>query len=119
MTQINRSEHPDYFYESSTHEDQADEKGFTQFLTIKDPELINLRDSLDSSAAESLRVILNRCRNDTQSSIVCASDQEIELKVGNTGLHITSLINFVEYEEVEPGIGPIKRIAKTVTFDAL
>ena len=45
MSRINRDKNPDYFYESSLHEDYADENGFTNFLTIKDPELANIRDN--------------------------------------------------------------------------
>ena len=65
-----------------------------------------------------LRIDLRRCINETQS-IPCASNREIEDKIGKMNLQISSLINFVEYEEVEPGVGPIKRISKTIKIDKL
>ena len=90
----------------------------TRFLTIKDPQLVNLKDSVDSSAAENLYVELRQCINETQT-IICASEQEIKERISSRILMISSLTNFVEYDEVEPGVGPIKSISRTVAIDKL
>ena len=77
LSRINRDEHPDFFYKNSIHEDTADNQGYTNFLTVKNPELVNLRDNFDSSAWQGLRIAFRRCINET-STVECASDDEID-----------------------------------------
>ena len=89
------------------------EKGETNYLTIKDPEKVILRDNLNSLAIQSLELKFQKCQNET-SSVICASEDEIEKKIQSLTLVLGSLTNFVAYDEVEPGVGPIKRIARTV-----
>ena len=50
---------------------------------------------------------------------MCASDEEIDQRIGKYEILLSSLINFVEYEDVEPGVGPVKRISTTVSYDVL
>ena len=50
LVQITKENNQDYFYENSIHSDQMNEKGETNFLTIKDPNKVVLRDNIDSSA---------------------------------------------------------------------
>ena len=119
LSLINRNDNPDYFYKNSPHDDTADDDGFTPLYTVKNPELVNLRDNYDSSAMESLRVKFKRCINETDSTTICASDSEIDAEIGRHNVLLTSLINFVEYEDVEPGIGPIKRISGSVFYGPL
>ena len=118
LLRINREANPDYFYESSYFEEIADEKGFTNFLTVKNPELVNIKDSIDSAANEILTIFFRRCVNETRS-VLCASDVEFEEYIGNHSVMLSSLINFIEYEEVEPGVGPVKRILRTILYESL
>ena len=50
---------------------------------------------------------------------MCASEEEIGQKISKYNIMLTTLINFVEYEDVEPGVGPVKRISKSVLFEPL
>ena len=50
LVQITKENNQDYFYENSIHSDQMNEKGETNFLTIKNPIKVVLRDNIDSSA---------------------------------------------------------------------
>ena len=82
-------------------------------MTIKDPEQANLRDSHDSSGANQLEINFSKCRNET-SSQPCASEEEIDSKIRGYTIMLKTLTNFVEYDDVDPGVGPIKRIATTL-----
>jgi hypothetical protein len=59
-----------------------------------------------------------KCSNKTQS-VECATESEIDQKIRKYTVMTVSLINFIEYEDVVPGVGPIKRIAKTFSLDSL
>ena len=87
-------------------------------MTLKNPELVNIRDSIDSSSVEGLRIYFRRCINETQS-VVCASDEDIDQHIGKYYIMLSTLINFVEYEDVEPGVGPIKRVSTTALYESL
>ena len=82
-------------------------------LTFKDPDQINLRDGHDSLEVNQLEIYLSKCRNET-SPIPCASEQEIDSKINEHSIFLRSLTNFIDYEEVEPGVGPVGRIPFTV-----
>ena len=58
---ISKVNHPDYFYDNSIHSDQMNENGETSFLTIKNSDKVLLRDSVDSSAVNSLQVLFFKC----------------------------------------------------------
>ena len=87
-------------------------------MTVKNPELVNIKDNIGSLAYELLFVSFRRCVNETQS-VVCASDVDFKEHIGKYNVMLMSMINFIEYEEVEPGVGPVKRTLRTISYEPL
>ena len=90
------------------------ETGVTNFLTVKDIDKHYLRDSTDSLSTINLDIDIKRCDRNNSSSIGCASEDESLQYFGEYGFHLMTLQNFIDYEDVDPGVGPIKRIAQTI-----
>ena len=91
-----------------------DDTGVTNFLTIKDIDKHYLRDSIDSLSTVNLDIEVKRCDRNNTSSIECASEEETLKYFGQNGFHLATLQNFIDYQDVDPGVGPIKRIAQTI-----
>jgi hypothetical protein len=82
-------------------------------LTIKDPEKHFLKDIKDSLSSVILEINVARCHSAT-SNVECKSDEEALAYLEKFNIHLSTLINFIDYENVDPGVGPIKRTASTV-----
>ena len=107
---------PNYFYANSLLSDNASEEGLTNFLTVKDTDQVNLIDKFDISSVNFLEVYFQKCQNETSLS-PCASFEQIDAYIGNHTIVMGTFTNFVEYDDVEPGVGPIKRIYSTFSTD--
>ena len=87
-------------------EKYADENGVTNFLTIKDPSSYGLSGNL--YVGKSLAVDLVRCQPNV-SPLPCAEESEIEEYMQKHTLWFSNIRSFIDYENVEPGIGPVKQ----------
>ena len=103
---------PNYFSANTLLSDNASEKGLTNFLTVEDPDLVNLIDKYDISSVNFLEIYFQKCQNETSLS-PCASLEQIDQKIVDYTILLGSLTNFIQYDEMEPGVGPIKRIYST------
>ena len=76
-------------------------------MLIKDPENINLVDNSSSFNSEFLNVQIHRCNNAT-STVTCASYAEIDTYIQDRRFGFGTLLNFIDYDEVDPFKGPLK-----------
>ena len=84
----------------------------TNIKTLKDPHKYDIVDNTSSFTAQFLQFYLKKCDNET-SAIPCADfgqdEQELKKYLDSHVLSLMRLVNFVDYDEVEPGVGPVKR----------
>ena len=85
------------------------EDGSTDLLVIKDPYSVDLdMNYLASLDAHKLSIFVRIC-DPTTSAVACASESEISQFFNEHGVSLGSLKNFVDYQSVEPGKGPIRQ----------
>ena len=78
----------------------------TNFITLKNPQNFNLKNRALSKDNQILALTLQRC-NQTNSEIDCANDEELRDYVNKNILQFMIDRTFVDYEKVEPRVGPI------------
>ena len=88
--------------------------GRTNLLTVKEIDKHFVRDSKDSGASVSLEFNIARCDNKTKLESDCASEAESVEYLTSNNFYMMTLQNFIEYEEVDPGVGPVVRIPRSV-----
>ena len=85
----------------------------TNILTLKDPHSYSIRDAFSSFNSEYLAFLVHRCNNAT-STVTCADFGENEEHLGNYlaqyNMGLMSITNFIDYDEVDPFVGPMKQI---------
>ena len=89
----------------------ADENGVTDFLTIKDLSSYGLAGGVYTG--KSLAVDLVRCQPNI-SPVTCSEEGEIENYMQKHILWFANIRSFIDYENVEPGIGPVKQFMKDI-----
>ena len=75
-------------------------------ITLKNPQNFNLKNQAYGKDNQILSTTLQRC-NQTNSEIDCANDEELRDYVNRHILNFMIDRTFVDYENVEPGVGPI------------
>ena len=85
----------------------------TNILTLKDPHSFSIRDAFSSINSEYLAFLVQRCNNAT-STVTCADFGENEENLGNYlaqyDFGLMTITNFIDYDEVDPFVGPMKQI---------
>ena len=89
------------------------EDGSTEIITASNPESIDLVDNSASFTSRSLSIQISRCDSD-DSSVECASEPEFLQFMEKFSFAIITAINFVDFGDVEPFIGPIKNAMQFV-----
>ena len=74
-------------------------------LTIKNTDSFNLQGQYPFGNTLTMQLV--RCKPST-SPVPCAEESEIRQYISQLILFFGSIESFVDYEDVEPGIGPIK-----------
>lgn len=73
-----------------------------------------MRDAKDSTAVVMLFFDIARCDVTTQPENFCASDEESEQYFITYDFYMMTLQNFIDYDNVDPGVGPVERMSRTI-----
>lgn len=116
LEKISLDKHSEFFSEGSYFKLMADfspDGKTTNILTLKDPHSYSIRDAISSFNSEYLAFQVHRCNNAT-STVTCADFGENEENLGNYlaqyNMALITITNFINYDEVDPFVGPMKHI---------
>lgn len=80
---------------------------FSNFTTVEDTSQIVFKNNAQANInARFLRFSLEECNNVT-SMVPCAGKDEIDEYMKNHKMELWSIKSFVDYSQVDPGVGPI------------
>ena len=82
-------------------------------VTLKNSQNFNLKNKILGKDNQILTMTLQRC-NQTNSEIDCANDEELRDYVNKHKLNFMIDRTFVDYENVEPGVGPIGHATEVI-----
>ena len=75
-------------------------------ITFEDPSAVTITRRLEGST---LGFFFRRCSNET-SPVDCKSQDEIDSWTYNHTIILGTLRNYIDFENVEPGVGPVKNV---------